>query len=61
MFAWLYGLISMELLGVSRIDQRGARQLEEGLRHFDQLLNQEQPFNATHFLPGLPYPQTAQP
>lgn len=46
MFAWLYGLIAMELLGVAHISQHGARQLEDGLRHFDHLLGAGHRFEA---------------
>ncbi len=47
MFAWLYGLIAMELLGVSRISEHGARQLEDGLRHFHHLLASGGRFEST--------------
>ena len=46
MFAWLYGLIAMELLGVAHISQHGARQLEDGLRHFHHLLGAGDRFEA---------------
>jgi AcrR family transcriptional regulator len=46
MFAWLYGLITMELLGVAHIAQHGGRQLEDGLRHFHRLMSHGHKFEA---------------
>lgn len=54
MFAWLYGLISMELMGISNIEKRGAREIEDGMRYFASILSNQLPFPT---LTNLPEPK----
>lgn len=41
MFAWLYGLVTMELMGVMHVTGHGGRDLEAGMRHFYALLTSD--------------------